>query len=237
MSDKSDVDEERVDAIVEHVQTRLEAMADPEKATEMAAYMKTEMFFHGVQSPQRQEILGELKKLHKITDSATHVAAIEALWAGDSREEKYLAIRLARAYPKLITFETYLDLFERMIREGSWWDFTDEIASHLVGKILADHPEQTWPIMDQWLEDECMWIRRTALLAQLRFKENTDVAWLLEACEALMDEKEFFIRKAIGWALRELSRTEPETVREWTDANKPNLSGLSYREARKRLGK
>ena len=108
---------------------------------------------------------------------------------------------------------------------------------NLVGKILENHPEETWPLMDDWLEDECMWIRRTALIAQLRFKEKTDVAWLLEACEALMHEKEFFIRKAIGWALRELSRVEPEVVREWTDANKENLSGLSYREERYRLEK
>lgn len=141
----------------------------------MAAYMKTEMPFYGVQSPNRQEILREIKKDHKITDSATHMAAISALWAGEHREEKYLAVRLARAYPKLITF-AYLDLFLSMIREGSWWDFTDEIASHLVGKILAEHPEETWPLMDEWLEDDCMWIRRTALIAQLRFKEKTNIA-------------------------------------------------------------
>ncbi len=229
-------DEELVDAIVAHAQRRLNGLANAELAKEMAAYMKTEMPFYGVQSPNRQEILREIKKGHKITDSATHMAAISALWAGEHREEKYLAVRLARAYPKLITF-AYLDLFLSMIREGSWWDFTDEIASHLVGKILAEHPEETWPLMDEWLEDDCMWIRRTALIAQLRFKEKTDVAWLLEACEARMHEKEFFIRKAIGWALRELSYSEPEVVREWTDANKENLSGLSYREARKRLAK
>ena len=128
-----------------------------------------------------------------------------------------------------------LPLIERMIREGAWWDFVDEIASNVIGGMLKRQPENMWPVLDRYIEDDDMWIRRTAILAQLKFKQETDFEKLASYCEACMDEKEFFIRKAIGWSLREYAKREPGKVKAFVAKHEQRLSGLSKREALKNL--
>lgn len=229
------MDEALVEALCAEVTQRLTLLASPVDAADMAAYMKTTMPFYGVKRPELERMLRELRKRHPIKDAGTLELAARSLWGGSHREEKYLAIRLLRAHRGLLSGEAHMDLFEQMIREGSWWDFTDEIAKHLVGYLLAREPETHWPRMSAWLGDEHMWVRRAALLCQLGFKAQTDAGWLFDACGALMHEQEFFIRKAIGWALRDYAYTDPQAVRAWTGARRETLSKLSYREARKHL--
>jgi 3-methyladenine DNA glycosylase AlkD len=124
-----------------------------------------------------------------------------------------------------------------MIREGAWWDFVDEIAVNLVGAVLGNFPAKTRPIIERWIDDPDLWIRRTALLAHLKHKQATDAAKLFDHCLRRAHEREFFIRKAIGWALREYSKTEPRAVRAFLANNRQRLSKLSFDEGSKHLAR
>lgn len=214
--------------------TLLSEQADPKASQKMAAYMKTNMPFYGVQASMRTEIFRSVLPQIQVTSHQDYEALILTLWNRPHREEKYIAIRIARRFRKFIDLQS-LPLYERMIREGAWWDFVDEIASNLVGGVLAKNPEKTWPILDAWIQDDDMWIRRTALLAQLRLKERTDQERLFRYSLACADEKEFFIRKAIGWALRGYADTNPDAVRTFLEHHGHRFSPLTIREASKRL--
>ncbi|MFP4600367.1 MAG: DNA alkylation repair protein [Persicimonas sp.] len=220
--------------IVQNVASMLAERADAEKAAKMAEYMKTEMPFYGVQAKPRDEIVRAVGRDIALDSREDYQALVLALWQQPHREENNIAIRLARRFSAFINFES-LSLYERLIREGAWWDFVDEIAGHLVGRVLAKAPDKTWPVLDRWVEDDDMWIRRTALLAQKRQKDKTDQDRLFRYCLACADEDEFFIRKAIGWALREYSYVAPDAVRGFVDDHRDRFSGLTIREATKRL--
>ena len=209
-------------------------MGSPERARGAAAYMKTQDPFFGVGAQPLRSVIRDLVKVHAPRDQAEYQAQILALWFIPEREGKYAAIEWARHFKACITLEA-LPLYERLVREGQWWDTVDAIAAHLVGRVLLDHRKKVKPLLEKWSRDDNLWIRRTALLAHLKHKEATDQKQLLEHCLSLAPEKDFFIRKAIGWALREYSKTAPEVVRAFLDTNRGALSGLSYREGTKRL--
>jgi 3-methyladenine DNA glycosylase AlkD len=212
----------------------LAKIGDPDHAVHMAAYMKTDMPFYGVPSPDRTKVYREMRSRFPITSRSKYQAAVRALWARPHREEKYCAISLAVDHPEYATIGS-VSLYRQMILEGAWWDFVDEIAARLVGKVLFDDRERMVPKLDRWIDDENMWIRRTAILSQLKHKAATDQDQLFRYCLSRADEKEFFIRKAIGWALREYAKTEPAAVRAFALEHRDRLSGLSFREATKHL--
>ena len=220
--------------LVVFVSRALKAVADPERAIAMAAYMKTNMPFYGVSSPARRPIARELKLMYRAGSATEYRTKVSALWALPHREEKYLAIDYALSFKKLITFEQ-VDLYRQMVVEGAWWDFVDVIASDLVGRVVLVDRDRMRPTLEQWIDHDDMWLRRTALLAHLRHKTATDEAMLFDFCQRRAHEKEFFIRKAIGWALREYARVNPEAVRGFLRAHEAQLSGLSRREAAKHL--
>lgn len=130
-----------------------------------------------------------------------------------------------------------MPLFEELIRKGAWWDFVDVIAAHLVGHLYKTNRAEIEPVMDDWIDDQDYWIRRTAILSQLRHKKETDAQRLFSYCLDRAHEKEFFIRKAIGWALREYSYCDPQAVMRFLMKNRPVLSNLSFREGAKHLVK
>ena len=218
------------------VQSRLAPLACPENARAMAAYMKTEMPFYGIKTPDRRPISREAIRRFPPDDRQAYEASVLALWRLPHREEKYAAIAYARGFRAHIV-PASLPLYERLVREGQWWDFVDEIAAHLVGKVLLDHRDEVQPLMDRWVTDDDMWVRRTAILSQLRHKQHTDAERLFAYCLARAHEREFFIRKAIGWALREYSKASPEAVRDFIVAYRDELSPLSVREGAKRLAR
>ncbi|MCE2486579.1 MAG: DNA alkylation repair protein [Desulfurellaceae bacterium] len=208
--------------------------ADPAKAGPMAAYMKTDMPFYGVAKPERDRIATAIKDRFPITDHDTYERAVTGLWALSHREEKYLAIRMARLYADYVTPRS-LALYKRLIQDGAWWDCVDEIAIHLVGRVLYHHRPTVSPILDAWINNQDMWLRRAALLSQIHHKGDTDEERLFGYCLQTADETAFFIRKAIGWALRDYSATAPERVLTFLQHNRGRLSGLSFREAARRL--
>lgn len=222
--------------LVEFARLRLQAHACPQKAVDMASYMKTEQPFYGVSSPERALISKELCKAFVPKTKDDYEAGVRALWRGEHREEQYLALRFARKWKKFITSDS-LDLYEALIRQGAWWDLVDETTSHLVSPVFLNERDKIEPVMMSWIDDECLWIRRAAILSQIKHRSKTDEVLLFSFCLKLSHEKEFFIRKAIGWALREYSYVAPDRVREFVDKNRESLSGLSYREAVKVLEK
>ncbi len=214
---------------------RLRSAGDPGRVRGAQAYMKTADPFFGVGATTLRGVLREFYAGHAPADAAECRAQITALWALPEREAKYAAIEWARHFRAHVTLDA-LPLYERMIREGRWWDTVDAIATHLLGRLLLEHRREVKPLMETWIKDEDLWIRRAALLAHLKHKAATDEAQLFDHCLLLAPETDFFARKAIGWALREYSKTAPEAVSAFLEAHRREWSGLTYREARRWLG-
>jgi 3-methyladenine DNA glycosylase AlkD len=221
-------------ALTKFVRSELMAIANPDKAGPMAAYMKTDMPFHGVQKAGRTPILRQLKRQFVPINRAEYEQAVLALWAMSHREEKYLAIDYARAFKEFVVVGS-MPLYRQMIVDGAWWDLVDGVAGWLVGGAMSAERHECEPIVREWIGDPDMWLRRTSIICQLGHKADTDTVLLDDACSSNVAETEFFIRKAIGWALREYAKTDPDWVRAYVEVHKEELSGLSYREATKYL--
>ena len=200
----------------------------------MAAYMKTDTPFYGAQKAVRAPVHREAIRSFPPTDRSEYRQAVLALWNQPHREERYLAIDYARSFPKYVTLAS-IPLYRRMIVEGAWWDFVDSLAIHLVGQVLLDQRDATTPKVRAWIDDPDMWLRRSAIIGQITHKQATDTDLLFDACARRMHETEFFIRKAIGWALRDYAKTDPSAVIAFVTEHRDALSGLSFREATKHL--
>lgn len=220
--------------LVDFVVGEFESLANPEQAKPMAAYMKTTQPFYGVKKPERVPVYRAMKKGFPPKNQGAYLAAIKGLWSRPHRECKYAALEYACYFKDYINSDS-MELYEKLARDGAWWDLVDIIAAHLVGKVLLKERESIEPILDQWIDDEDYWIRRTAILSQCRHKEKTNKEQLFRHCLKRVHEKEFFIRKAIGWALREYSYANPKAVKAFLLKNKSKLSGLSLREGAKGL--
>jgi 3-methyladenine DNA glycosylase AlkD len=221
--------------LVDFVRSSLDARANPEKAAGMQAYMKTDMPFFGVQKPGRVGILRDIKSRFAPRTHAEYLESAAALWELPHREEKYLAQGFAVAFPRHIVPDS-LPLYRRFIVEGAWWDFVDETATHMIRELVMSHPEEIWPVVEGWVVGENMWLRRAAILCQVGAKTSTDSDRLFSFCTGRAHESEFFIRKAIGWALRDYARTDPDAVARFVTDHRAELSPLSVREASKHIG-
>jgi 3-methyladenine DNA glycosylase AlkD len=227
-----------VHELVRAARQGLADLADPAAAEPMRAYMKSEMAFRGVPKPRREGLLRALVAQHPLTDADELREVADALWTGAGyREERYLALGLLghRRYAGWAEPGWVPELHRRWIVTGAWWDFTDEIATKHVGPLLRAHPAEVAPVLRGWVRDPDRWLRRTSVICQLGARERTDLALLTEAIEANLDDPDFFLRKGIGWALRQHARVDPEWVRAFV-AGHPGLSGLSRREALKHIG-
>lgn len=213
----------------------LAAVADSSKSEGMQAYMKTDMPFYGAQKPARAGILRVLVRDFPPPDVAGYEELILGLWDLPHREEKYLALGVARHFEEYVT-PVVLPLYRRLIVEGAWWDLVDEVATHLICDLVVGYPGEVWPAVDTWIDDDDMWLRRSAIICQVGAKERTDALRLFRFCDERSFETEFFIRKAIGWALRQHARVDPEAVARFVMAHRDGLSGLSYREATRHIG-
>jgi 3-methyladenine DNA glycosylase AlkD len=215
----------------------LAAAADPGRATGMQAYMKSVMPYHGVRMPDLRVICKRVFDEHPLGSCKEWQAAVLGLWRGARfREERYAAMELAahRRHRECRT-PAILPMYEEMIVTGAWWDYVDEIA-HLVGQLLRSNPKQMRPVMRAWSKDRDLWKRRVSIICQLSFKQDTDLELLYSNIEPNLADRDFFIRKAIGWALRQYAWTDPREVARYVRANEARLSGLSRREALKNIG-
>jgi len=215
----------------------LKKASDPVKASAMRAYMKSAMPYHGVPMPL-------LRNVCKLTfadlqfETASHwQAQVLDLWRGARfREERYAAVYLAgdkRARP----FQTSsaMKMYEELIITGAWWDYVDDIASHRIGPILRDYPVPMRRKMLSWSKSNNLWKRRAAILCQLGFEAETDLELLYACIEPSLASREFFLQKAIGWALRQYAWTDGAEIKRYVHLNRAHLSALSYREALKNI--
>ena len=221
------------------VRAALRAGADPAAAEPMRAYMKSVMPMLGVPQPVRAAMLRPLLAEHPLPDAGRWRAAVLALWrAAAYREERYAALAVARhrSYRGFLLGEPAqsLRMLDEMVVTGAWWDLVDETATRLVGPLLLAAPGVVAPTVRAWATDEDRWRRRAAVICQIGAKERTDTALLAAAIEANAADRDFFLRKGIGWALRQHARTDPQWVRDFVAGHR--LSPLSRREALKHLG-
>ena len=223
--------------VVAAVRAALREAADPAVAPGQQAYMKSAMPYHGVTAPRLKQVLRPILATYRPRDRDEWEAEVRVLWdEATHREERYAATALARHRSALPWQDpAALDLYRHLVVTGAWWDHVDEVASHLVGGVLAGHRADVTPVMRAWAQDEDLWVRRTAVLCQLNHRADTDVDLLRDVVEANVDDRSFWLRKAIGWALREYSKTDPDWVRAEVDGFGDRLSGLSRREALRRL--
>lgn len=226
-------------ALIRDVLKRLAAAADPDRAPGMQAYMKSSMPYLGVASTPLKAITRELFKEHALETYEAWEATILELWRkAKHREVRYAAIMLSdvKRYKTFRTMDA-LPMYEEMIVEGAWWDYVDFLATHGLGDLMRASPAKMKKAMRAWSKSKDMWKQRSAILCQLKLKSELDLALLYECIEQAIDSKEFFLRKAIGWALRDLAWRDPDEVLRYVKKNEARLSGLSKREALKNIEK
>ncbi|MGZ4463468.1 MAG: DNA alkylation repair protein [Gaiellaceae bacterium] len=224
-------------SLVRAIRDELARHADPDRAPQMQAYMKSKMPCRGVPAPVQGEIAKRVFAEHSLATFDEWRATVLELWHGAAyREERYLAIGLLgdRRYRGYRTLEA-LPLFEELIVSGAWWDLVDGIASHRLGELYRLDARTMSRAMLAWSRDPSLWKRRSAILSQITRRGETDFELLAACIEPNLDDREFFIRKAIGWALRSHARVDADAVLAYVRANEARLSGLSRREALKHV--
>jgi 3-methyladenine DNA glycosylase AlkD len=215
----------------------LVAVAEPERAAPMQAYTKSSMPCLGVSAVPLRKVCREIFAEIALPTAAAWRRAALVVWRGARfREERYCAIELTGG-KRFDSFQDMaaLPMYEEMIVTGAWWDLVDGIAAHRLGRLLRRFPREMRREMRAWSRSDDLWKRRSAILCQLTFKKDTDLGLLYSTIELALDSKEFFLRKAIGWALRQYAWTDPREIRRYVREHDKELSGLSKREALKNV--
>ena len=199
-------------------------------ALNQKAYMRNQFDFYGLTASQRREIQSPLlKKCHAVSKKYLKKITIE-LWKKEQRDYQYCAQELFFQNNKNLKIGD-IQLIEFMITNKSWWDTIDFIAPKIIAKYFKLYPEKTESQIDKWIKSNNIWLQRSCLIFQLKHRENLDTHLLSYTIQSLLGSKEFFINKAIGWILREYSKTNQEWVIDFVQ--KTNLNSLSRREALK----
>lgn len=198
--------------------------------------MKSAMPYHGVPTTPLRKIERSLFDSCPLEGADRWRDTVLAMWrTAKFREERYAAIGLTghRRYREYQTPEVAFPIYDEMIVTGAWWDYVDAVSIHRVGPMLRRHWDELAPIMRTWSTDEDLWRRRCSIICQISFRGEADLDLLYDCIEPNMADKNFFIRKGIGWALRTLAWAKPDEVIRYVDANRDRLSPLSQREALK----
>ncbi|UII34245.1 DNA alkylation repair protein [Fulvivirga ulvae] len=206
--------------------------ADKSKAFAMKKYLRGNFEFFGIQTPLRRNLARHFLKSHGLPSiSELHQMVVE-LWTLPERELQLTAMDICEKLAKKVS-EDHITTLEYMLTHKQWWDTVDLTAANLAGKYFKLYPENISSFIPKWQHTEDFWLNRSAILFQLKYKRDTDTALLAETILSHTSSREFFIQKAIGWALREYSKTNPEWVRAFIQNNR--LANLSVREGSKHL--
>jgi 3-methyladenine DNA glycosylase AlkD len=222
--------------VADRIAVALARRADADRAGPMARYMRDQFPFLGVMAPAQRDAWREVAAdLPRPLPEPLVVEAAQALWGRPEREHQYLACTLVNRHTTVPArapgaTPAMLDTVEGLLTTKPWWDTVDSLATHAVGALVARHRELR-PRMDAWLAGGDRWLVRSALLHMNGWKAATDADWLFAACLARADHPDFFVRKAIGWALREHSKVDERAVVAFVAAHEGELSPLSRREA------
>lgn len=223
--------------LARELRARLAAAGDPERAAAQQRYMKSAMPFHGVRMPEVRRIARALFAEASFPSRDAWVEAVLALWRGARfREERYAAIELSgdrrfRAFQR----PDLLPLYEELVVTGAWWDLVDPVATGRIGPLVLTYPGEAGEAMRTWARSDDLWKRRAAIICQVTARGRTDVELLTACIEPSLAERDFFLRKGIGWALREHAKTDPEWVAAYVRRTGGRLSPLSRREATRHL--
>ncbi|MFH1050042.1 MAG: DNA alkylation repair protein [bacterium] len=216
----------------EPLETAFKSKADSKNAVFMKKYMREQFDYFGMKSQIRSDLYKSFLKEYGLPPLENLNEYVRYLWEKSERDFQYTAMFIVtRLFKK--ADENLIDLLEYMITNKSWWDTVDYIAARLVGDYFIKYPEQIIPVTEKWMASGNMWLQRSALLFQLKYKKNTDEKLLYNYIERLAEHKDFFIRKAIGWALREYSKTNPKSVEKFIKSH--TLSPLSVKEGLRRI--
>jgi 3-methyladenine DNA glycosylase AlkD len=217
----------------------LRRAGDSVRAGAMQAYMKSAMPFHGVPTPLLRQVCEATFADLQFATSLQWQAQVLDLWrAARFREERYAALHLA-GDKRAKSFQTpsAMNMYDELIVTGAWWDYVDDIASHRIGPILRDHPAPMRRKMLSWSKSKNLWKRRATIICQLGSKAETDLPLLYACIEPSLGSGEFFLQKAIGWALRQYAWTDCAEIKKYVRRNRARLSALSSREALKNIVK
>lgn len=233
---------DREAAALQHaLRERFARHADPVRAAEMQAYMKSALPFWGIPAPQRRRLMADAVNERPCRDTTALAAAMRLIWReATHREEWYAAMELARVGPhRRLPADGLLPAYRQMIVDSAWWDCCDDISGHALAGLLQRDPATMKPTLRRWARGNDLWLRRAAMLAQRRLRSGFDAALLYDCLEPSLDDPrfagEFFIRKGMGWALRERSYAAPAEVADWCRRHADRLSPLTKREALKAL--
>ncbi|MFE3203944.1 DNA alkylation repair protein [Embleya sp. NPDC059237] len=213
----------------------LAALGTPARAEAEKAYLKSDLNFLGVTVPVLRKTVTAATRARPAPTRAELLAWVEALWARRLHESRFAAIELLRIHLRVLT-RADLPPIERLIREAAGWVYVDMLADKVAGPLMGRTPAD-FGTADAWALDADFWVRRSALLALLPGIRAgaPDLVRFDRYADSMLDEKEFFVRKAIGWVLREISRRDPAYVIAWTEAHRSRMSGVTFREAVRRL--
>jgi 3-methyladenine DNA glycosylase AlkD len=231
--------------LIDALRAAFAAHADVKHAGPMQAYMKSALPFHGIPAPLRRQLTAQAVKEHPCPTATELAATMLALFReARFREERYAAVelpRLSAAHRKLVDL-SLLPVAEALIRESAWWDLVDDLSGELLQQLLLRYPREVKPVLRRWARGDDLWLRRAAMLCQRRLKAEAFDAVLLYDCilpsigtGCFADE--FFIRKGIGWALRERSYVAPAEVQAFCTEYAAQLAPLTVREALKLIHK
>jgi 3-methyladenine DNA glycosylase AlkD len=224
----------RAMAVADDLEARLRAVGTATRASGEKAYLKSELDFTGtLVSDTRAEVKRLAAELVLAHDELVELAA--ELWSKPVFERRLAAIMFLQRYPRLLS-ATDLPLLERLLRDSRTWALVDYLALDVAGRMVESDPATLTPDMDRWATDDDFWIRRASLLAELRpIRRGGQPDRFLHRADLMLDEREFFIRKAIGWVLREIGKRHPDAVVDWLASRTHRASGVTMREAVKYL--
>lgn len=219
---------------VDELYELMHARRNPARALSMAKYMKDKFVYFGMEAAVRREAQRLWTPSLKAIDSREdRWELIRALWEKEEREYQYAAMDWLMSWPKKWLDPADGEELKWLIAQKSWWDTVDLLASNYLGKWALAYPELARQTFEEWRYENSFWLQRSCLIYQLKYKDQVDVTYLENLIQQLVPNKEFFIQKAIGWSLRQLSKYNPDAVREIL-AKHP-INGLALREAKKYL--
>jgi len=215
-----------------NITEKFKANSVPENIKPMSDYMKGKFEFFGIKTPERRKLSKEIFAEFGYPDEKEFEKVIRKLWAEPQREVHYFTLDLMNKLQKKLK-KNYLQLWEDLIVTNSWWDSVDGLAAGVIGDHFKIYPDEIYPVTEKWMNSGNIWLQRTSLLFQLKYKTDTDEKLLSDYILRLKDSNEFFIKKAIGWILREYSKTTPDYVTNFVKEN--TISEFSKKEALKWL--